>query len=107
MDGASARFPFPGRVPADMPCPKLVSTSRGASAILVWELPVAAVSGWLLNPADLRRAFGSLVASHVPFRELKALMGHSSIRTTERYYLAVGDDVADRVRPAFSITAPA
>ncbi len=56
---------------------------------------------------DLRRTYGSLMASHVPIHELKALLGHSSIRTTERYYLAVGNDVADRVRSVFSIAVSA
>jgi hypothetical protein len=44
------------------------------------------------------------MASHIPIHELKALLGPSSIRTTERHYLAVGDDVADRVRSAFTVS---
>ena len=36
--------------------------------------------------------------------ELKALMGHSSIRTTEAYYLAVGD-VSEKVQAAFGSRA--
>jgi integrase len=50
---------------------------------------------------DLRRSYGTLMARHVPIHELKSLMGHSSIRTTERHYLAVGDDLGERVRAAF------
>ncbi len=50
---------------------------------------------------DLRRSYGSVMAHHVPIHELRALLGHSNIGTTERYYLAVGDDLADKVRGAF------
>ncbi|MCZ6735688.1 MAG: site-specific integrase, partial [Planctomycetota bacterium] len=51
---------------------------------------------------DLRRSYGSVMAHHVPIHELRSLLGHSNIRTTERYYLAVGDDLAARVRSAFA-----
>lgn len=51
---------------------------------------------------DLRKSYGCLMAQRIPIHELKGLLGHSSISTTERHYLAVGEDVADRVRAAFS-----
>lgn len=53
---------------------------------------------------DLRRSYGSVMAHYVPIHELRALMGHSNIGTTERYYLAVGDDLAEKVRGAFGQT---
>ena len=56
---------------------------------------------------DLRRTFGTLAARLVPAHELQALMGHASILTTQRFYLAVGDDMADRVRSAFTIAVSA
>ena len=40
------------------------------------------------------------MARHVPMHDLKALMGHSTIRTTEMFYLAAGD-VSEKVRAAF------
>ncbi len=49
---------------------------------------------------DLRRSYGTVMAQHVPMHDLKALMGHSTIRTTEMYYLAAGD-VSEKVRAAF------
>ena len=51
---------------------------------------------------DLRRSYGSVMAHHVPMHELKSLMGHSSLHTTERHYLAVSDDLAVKVRDAFT-----
>ena len=42
------------------------------------------------------------MAQHVPTHELKALMGHSTIRTTERYYLAPSDDLSAKVAAAFT-----
>ena len=42
------------------------------------------------------------MAHHVPIHELKSLQGHSSVRTTERHYLAVSDDLAVKVRNAFT-----
>jgi integrase len=50
---------------------------------------------------DLRRTYGTMLARHVPLHELKQLMGHSSIRTTERFYLAVGDDLGQKVETVF------
>ena len=50
---------------------------------------------------DVRRSYGSVMAHHVPIHELKSLMGHSSVRTTERHYLAVSDNLAVKVRSAF------
>ena len=56
---------------------------------------------------DLRRTFGTMAARLIPAHELRALMGHASILTTQRFYLAVGDDMADRVRSAFTIAVSA
>ena len=50
---------------------------------------------------DLRRSYGTVMAHHVPMHELKALMGHSSIKTTERHYLLAGD-VSEKVAQAFA-----
>ncbi len=50
---------------------------------------------------DLRRTYGTRMARHVPAHELRRLMGHSSINTTIRHYLAVGDDVAAKIEAAF------
>ena len=41
------------------------------------------------------------MAHHVPIHELKSLMGFSSVRTTERHYLAVSDNLAVKVRSPF------
>jgi integrase len=54
---------------------------------------------------DLRRSFGTAMAQHVRIHELKDLMGHSSITTTQLYYLAVSENVADKVRAAFAAGA--
>ncbi len=43
-----------------------------------------------------------MLATRVPLHDLRRLMGHSTIRTTERYYLAPTPDLADRVREAFA-----
>ncbi len=51
---------------------------------------------------DLRKTYGTMMARHVPMHELKELLGHASITTTADFYLGIGDDVADRVRAAFS-----
>ena len=51
---------------------------------------------------DLRRSYGTVMAYHVPMHELKSLLGHSTLRTTERYYLAVSDDLANKVQAAFA-----
>ncbi len=45
------------------------------------------------------------MARHVPIHELKRLLGHSSIRTTEGFYLAAGDDISARVTEAFASVA--
>jgi integrase len=50
---------------------------------------------------DLRKTYGSHVASHVPMHELRALMGHSTIVTTADYYLAPSESLARRVADAF------
>jgi integrase len=50
---------------------------------------------------DLRRTFGSMMAQRVAIHDLKVLMGHSSIATTQTYYLDPSDDLGDRVRGVF------
>lgn len=54
---------------------------------------------------DLRRTFGTMAAHHIPAHELRALMGHANLLTTQRFYLAIGDDLADRVRGAFKLAS--
>jgi len=50
---------------------------------------------------DLRRSFGSRWATKVQPFVLKTLMRHSSITTTERYYVSIrSDSVADALYPA-------
>ncbi len=56
---------------------------------------------------DLRRTFGSMMAQHLPIHELKKLLGHSSVRTTESYYLAPSENLADKVRSVFAAAASA
>ena len=51
---------------------------------------------------DMRSSYGTLMAHHVPIHELRALLGHSNIGTTERYYLAVSDDLGRKVQAAFA-----
>ena len=41
------------------------------------------------------------MAKHVSMVELQKLMGHASLSTTGEFYVAVGDDLADRVQAAF------
>ncbi|MEE9129390.1 MAG: hypothetical protein V3T84_05180 [Phycisphaerales bacterium] len=48
-----------------------------------------------------------MAAHHVPVHELRVLMGHANLATTQRFHLAIGDDVADRVRSAFKIAVSA
>jgi integrase len=50
---------------------------------------------------DLRKSSGYHVAQRVPMHELKALMGHSSIRATEEYYTEPGDDLTQKVDAVF------
>lgn len=50
----------------------------------------------------LRKSYGTVMAQHLPAHELKALMGHSSIITTQRYYLAPSDDLSAKVADAFT-----
>jgi hypothetical protein len=45
------------------------------------------------------------MAKSIPMHELKALMGHSSITVTERFYTEPGADLAARVRAAFAAGA--
>ncbi|MHC4415155.1 MAG: tyrosine-type recombinase/integrase [Planctomycetota bacterium] len=54
---------------------------------------------------DLRRSFGSVQAQRLAIHELKVLMGHSSIITTQKYYLAPSDELADKVRGAYDPTS--
>lgn len=56
---------------------------------------------------DMRRTFGSIAAQYVPAHELQQLMGHANLTTTQRFYLAVGEDMAERVRSAFKFAASA
>lgn len=52
---------------------------------------------------DLRRSYGTLMAERrLPIHQVRRLLGHSSIRTTEGYYLALGTDLSDEVRQAFA-----
>ena len=59
---------------------------------------------WRLGTVhDLRASFATHAARRgVRMHELKELLGHSSITVTEQFYLDVGDDVAERVRAAFT-----
>ncbi len=56
---------------------------------------------------DLRRTFGSDQAPFLAIHELKALMGHSSISTTQMYYLAPSENLAERVRSRYAKAAGA
>ncbi len=51
---------------------------------------------------DLRRTFGSDQAQVLAIHELKGLMGHSAISTTQRYYLAPSENLAERVRSRYA-----
>lgn len=55
----------------------------------------------------LRKPYGTVMAHHVPTHELKALMGDANLSTNQRFYLAIGDDMAHRVRSAFKFAASA
>ncbi|MEE8154828.1 MAG: hypothetical protein V3T53_07670 [Phycisphaerales bacterium] len=48
-----------------------------------------------------------MAADHVPAHELRALMRDANWLTTQRFYLAVSDHIADRVRLAFKFAATA
>jgi integrase len=72
-----------------------VPTTPGLSTLLK-SIPEEERKGWVFNPSmrrgmdrhDLRRSFGQRLAdAGVPPRDLQAIMRHSSITTTERYYL--------------------
>ena len=55
---------------------------------------------------DLRKTFATRAAgSGVPMHELKAHLGHSSIRTTAEYYTAIEEQAADRLRKVFERVA--
>jgi integrase len=53
---------------------------------------------------DLRHTFGTRMAAHVDLLELREMMGHGSITTTERYlHYRPRDELAAKVAAAFSI----
>ncbi len=63
----------------------------------------AMLRGELRTFHDFRRSYGTILASRgVPLHDLRRLMGHSTTRTTELYYLAPTPDLATRVRGAFA-----
>jgi hypothetical protein len=63
---------------------------------------LADIMGWDDEDEDQHRFAFTRVA--VTMHDLKALMGHSTIRTTETYYLAAGD-VSEKVKAAFGAVA--
>lgn len=64
-------------------------------------VPVERVEWRLGTIHDLRKSFGTHLSKHVSMVDLKTLLGHSSIATTGEYYVAVGDDLAEKVQAAF------
>ncbi len=64
-------------------------------------VPVERVEWRLGTVHDLRKSFGTHLSKHVSMVDLKTLLGHSSIATTGAYYVAVSDDLADKVQAAF------
>ena len=49
----------------------------------------------------LRSTYASRVSEHVSAFQLKDLLGHSSVTTTQRHYVAAGDDLGRKVAAAF------
>ena len=47
---------------------------------------------------SLRKSCGVNWANHLPIHVTQAYMGHSSIKTTQEFYLTVGDEFADKTR---------
>lgn len=64
-------------------------------------VPVERIEWRLGCVHDLRKSFATHMARHVSMVELKNLMGHASLSTTGEYYVAVGDDLAEKVQAAF------
>ena len=53
---------------------------------------------------DLRHTFGTRMVGHVDLLELRQMMGHASITTTERYlHYKPRTELADKVAAAFAI----
>ena len=76
--------------------------TKDASSVEVRIPPVSAKSIASAARCQSDSSDGSAVDRHVPIHELKRLLGHSSIRTTEGFYLAAGDDLSARVTEAFA-----
>ena len=49
----------------------------------------------------LRSTYASRVSEHVSAFQLKDLLGHSSVTTTQRHYVAAGDDLGRKIQAAF------
>jgi integrase len=74
---------------------------RAAHALLakLQGCDLAEVPWELGTPHDLRRTYGTRLArSGTPIHVLKEFMGHSSITTTQEFYLASNSQDADRLR---------
>lgn len=64
-------------------------------------VPVERIEWRLGCVHDLRKSFATHMARHISMVELQKLMGHASLTTTGEYYVAVGDDLAEKVQAAF------
>ena len=49
----------------------------------------------------LRSTYASQLSEHLSSFQLKELLGHSSVTTTERHYVAAAGDLGQKVRDAF------
>ena len=49
----------------------------------------------------LRSTYATQMGRHVSSFELRGLMGHSSVLTTEKHYVATAGDLGQKVRDAF------
>ena len=68
------------------------------------KLPPGKEWGKATSIKHLRSTYGTMMSRHTtPFR-LRTLMGHSSITTTETFYVAAQDDLHDDVASAFGET---
>lgn len=56
---------------------------------------------------DMRSTFGTETSRIVTMFELKELMGHSTIKTTETYYVAAHDDLRERMQAGWKKAATA
>ena len=54
---------------------------------------------------DLRKSYGTRLASAIPMHVLQEYMGHKDIGTTSRYYLKTTDSDAEKVRQALRAVA--